>query len=306
MTTHVEGTVLLEGLVEGRLPITPGASEKLEKWAEFGFGGVPVSLKIEGPRFSVLPSDAAVKVSLFKDGDAQQAIAEALDEMLRIFPPGDRGAVFSTLRSREFKPKQEIQTMYAVAPEGRIAIHSQTVAAETEAPPVPMTRKEFWMQMALGAGIAIILLLVSTLFVDYRKLFHSITHRTDVSHVAVEAGEFTPYFTVEKTLASPDSSKILITIRRGADFPMDDPAVEGAASRAATQPNSIRARLVLEAIARGYVQVEQYNDKDEFIGTTRVRIAGLRNKETVEVEVPMPEGAMREPVPPKRMALLPG
>jgi hypothetical protein len=370
MSSHVEGTLLMEGLIEGRLPITPGAPDKLEKWSELGLGGITVSVKIEGQRFSILPSDDVVQVSLFKNGDPSHAIAESLDEMLRIFPPGDRGSVFSTLRSREYRSKQEVQTVYAVAPEGRIAVHQQIAAVETEKPPAPLPRKVFWMQVAMGLTVTVLLLLASSFFVDYKKLFRGVTRKADVSHVAIDSGDFAPYITVESITVGPDANTLVLKLRRTLAYPLDDASLEAATARRAaamthpatnpfanlppanwqgnttepattpaattpladTQPTTTqattqvttqaatlptdapsalpqltptRSRLLFDSLARGYAQIEIFGEKDAYIGSVRIRIADLRNKETIDVEIPMPQGPMKDPVPPQRIALVP-
>src|SRR5438105_5757990 len=105
MSDKIEGNMSLEGLIEGPMPPFPDAQAKMEKWAEgFAGGAVRVNLQIDGAHFSALPANAPVYVKdVAKDGsEPSHAVADSLADLLRLFPPLDRGQVFSTLPSNDY------------------------------------------------------------------------------------------------------------------------------------------------------------------------------------------------------------
>ncbi|MCY2927235.1 MAG: hypothetical protein NT031_17740, partial [Planctomycetota bacterium] len=137
MTGRLEGTFALDGLVEGALG---GAGEefrgRLQAWA-----------------------DAARAGGL-----------NLLFDLLKIFPLAQRRNIFSTLRSTEYRPGEEVQTIYAVAPDGSVQMHQRTVSARTEAPPEPLTLKQKLRLGAVGLAVAMGVFGLSSLFVDYGQL----------------------------------------------------------------------------------------------------------------------------------------
>ena len=103
MSDKVEGTVVLDGLLEGKLPPTPDAADRLREWIrDVRSLGVRFSLDIEGGAFSILPENRPISVSAFGEAPAD-AIVNALNQLLKVFPVGQRGQLFSTLRSVEYR-----------------------------------------------------------------------------------------------------------------------------------------------------------------------------------------------------------
>lgn len=81
----------------------------------------------------------------------------------------------------------------------------------------------------------------------------------------------------------------MITLARTAAFPRTVADVEGRLSpEGGLAPGrGLAARLALEAVFRGYVNVETYDEKGEFLALSIGRVKGLREEETVEIAVPV-------------------
>ncbi len=235
MTEKLEGTIILEGLIEGPMPPFPDARQKIESWARSVAGGsIPFSVQIDTGHFSVLPGNDPVAVQALFPGrtpgqpmpDPSVVVADALSDLLRFFPPLERGQIFSTLRSMEFRPNLEVQTLYAVGPDGRAATRQQSVPAITIAAEAPISREEILKRGGLGLGVALVILLASTLVVPYRDLWRKFTATTEPAKISVDTGPFSPYFQAQITGIDRASGLLLITFTRTAAFPQNEAAFD--------------------------------------------------------------------------------
>ena len=57
----------------------------------------------------------------------------------------------------------------------------------------------------------------------------------------------------------------------------------------AADRNDVEKRLAVEAIIRGYIRCEFYDNENKFMKYTEMRIAPLFIAETVKIEIPLPE-----------------
>ena len=290
MTDKIEGTVVLDGLVEGRLGPLPDTEKRLREWVKAAAAArLPFTLEIDGGSFSVLADNRPIDVDALAFKPAR-AIAESLGELVKVFPTGHRAAVLSTVRSMEYRADIEIQTIYAVGPDGEIHTQERTVQASTKTLPKPMSPKQRIRLGVTGLVIALLIFAVSAIFVDYRGLFHSVVETVtpyDTEAMKVETGGFGEYFTVEgKKVVSPRGvSSLRITLKRTQAFPLTDAALKALLAKSS---DSLSARLTVEALARGYVRCESFDKDGKFIGFTTQRIADLRTQEMVDVDVPLP------------------
>ena len=290
MSDKTEGTVVLDGLVEGRLGPLPDTEKRLRAWVRAAAGAkLPFTLEIDGGSFSVLADNTPIDVEALAFKPAR-TVAEALDELVKVFPTGHRAAVLSTVRSMEYRANIEIQTVYAVGPDGEIHTQERTVEAVTKAPPKPLTRKEKIRLGVTGLIFALLIFAVSSIFIDYRGLFRSVAETVtpyDTEAMKVETGGFGEYFTVEgkKVVSHRGVSSLRLTLKRTKAFPRTDAALKAALAKS---PDSLSKRLTVEALARGYVRCESFDKDGKFIAFTTRRITDLRTKETVDVDVPLP------------------
>jgi len=292
MSGRVEGTVELDGLVEGHLPGDEELAADLRYWARQAARKLPLSLTIDGNHFSLLGENRPVEVAELGD-DPARAVADALRELLDLLPPDVRHAACSTLRSMEYRKSEEVQTIYVIGPGGTVDVRQRTVDAETTAPPEPLTRKEMIRLGLTGLGVALLVFLVSSIFVDYRKLVSDIVERVtplDPNSVAVDASRLAGYVKVVGKDATNGSNVLAIRLQRTGAFPKTDAALRDAVAAAG---EDLPRRLALEALARGYVRCEMFDKDRQFLGYTMHRIVSLRGKPTTEIALRLPAKAPR-------------
>jgi hypothetical protein len=288
VSEKVEGTFLLDGLLEGRLPDIPDAEACLRKWIDFAAGRqLHFGLEIEGGTFNILADKRPIRADDLGPEPAE-ALAEALRDFMRVFPPGQPTGVFSTLRSVEYRPGLEVQTLYVIAPTGDVQTRQRAVDARTTQPPEPLTRGAKAKIAVAGVLIAALVFLISAVFVDYRALWHRIVESStpfDPDKLVVEMDGFQPYFAVEKKALGRNGKAAVLTLKRAEAFPKSDADCE---RLLAASGGSLSKRLTAEALARGYVRCELFGKDAEFLGFCVQRVARLREKETTELVIPLP------------------
>ncbi len=292
MNNHIEGTIVLDGMIEGRLPADAKAAESVRKWVDFAASAnLRFSYDGDGGSFSILADNHPIVVNKLGP-DRTEVVTSALKELLKAFSPPERARLFSTLRSAEYGKGREIQTVYVLTAAGDVEAKQRTVEAETVAPPVAMATKEK-MRVGAKAGLAVLIAFgVSLFFVDYRSVFRNMRAQVAAikpEDVTVEWPGFERYFTIDQKRVTANGDALILTLRRTGEFPKTDLDVNTAATRRATTEvaEPLTARMALEAVGGGYLHCESFEDHGAFIDTRQVRIRELRNRETVDVAVPL-------------------
>jgi len=297
MSDKVEGTFHLEGLIEGPVQEAPGFEQNLRDWvglcSEVGIG---VSLEIDGGHFSLLAEERTVDARGAGGGGGGGAgalperIADAMGQLIAVFDEQVRGEVFSTLRSVEYRKGEEVQTVYAFAPDGSVDTQTRIVPAETVAPPQPLTRSER-IKIGLVGGVVGALVIVVVVLLFGRGIASAIRDAAtplSAERMVVDAGAFEKYFTVTgKKIGRRvrEGPALVVTVKRSELYPVTDADMESALREA----GSGRERLALESIARGYVRCEFFDSKGRFLYEKAGRIRGL-------VEKDQKSGKLRESV----------
>src|SRR5262249_57303221 len=82
----IEGTIVLDGLVQGRLPLTDDqVQERLKQWVQFvGRMAVRFNLEIPGAAFNLLPDNRATGAKPLGD-PPEQALEQALGQLADLF-----------------------------------------------------------------------------------------------------------------------------------------------------------------------------------------------------------------------------
>ncbi len=297
MSDKVEGTLTLDGLLEGRIPAPPDAEEKIRKWARFARNDMKLDfhLEVDGDRFNLLAGRGAVDASHLRPDPAEK-IADLLDQLLKTFPPDDRLAVTSTVRSIEIRKGEEVQTLYAVGSDGAIDYRSRTVEADTVAPPEPLTPRERLRLSAGGVAVALLLLIGVAAAIHFTTGWGWLADKvTPVSadNLEVDQAAFAPYFTVDKREVVRRNGRLMLVlnVKLSANFPHGSADCERLLAAAATQPDAgLPARLTVEALARGYVRAEFFGNEGKFLGHAEVRTSHLPAAEADKavLTIPMP------------------
>jgi hypothetical protein len=292
VTSRIEGTFLVDGLIEGPLPDGPDAARKLEAWVSLmAPTGVRMSLEVDGSRFSLLPDPAAIPKAL-AGPTPSRTLRDNLQQLLDGLPPAHRAQVFSTLRSSDVGAGFEVQTAYAVGRDGRIETRDRTVDVETTRAPRRRPIGPMVIAALLGA------LLLAFLFLDSGRIFGRLFNLSPAapSELAIDPGAFRPWITARVASIDAGNGTISIELARSADFPA------GAAMDAAlAKPGlPLDARLALNALATGYARCEMFDERGVFLEAPAIRLRGLSTSTSITVPVPFSRGLR-----PKRIELAP-
>jgi hypothetical protein len=287
MSQQIEGTIILDGLLEGRFAGGAFTAADLRQWAgRAARRNLHVSVETDGDSFSVLGERRAVAAGDLGE-DPARAIAEALNELLADMPPQTRAGAMSTLRSIEYRKGEEVQTLYALGPGGAVEVRQRVVDAKTTAPLKPPTRGQKLRMALTGLGAAMLVFLASSVFVDYRAMFSRIVENVmpfNAADVVVDIGPYGECFTVAKKELAGGGKALVLTLKRGKAFPLTD----GDVQRLFDQAKDAPSRLVADSLARGYVRCECFDKDGKFLCFSMLRIAGLRKDQTQEAAVPLP------------------
>lgn len=273
MTKKVQGTITLDGLVEGRLGEDEAAA-RLREWVEFvGQLGLRFNLDVNGGQFSMLPDDAPKSTANLGDVP-ERSIADALEQLVTALPEDVRPHVFSTLRSAEYRPGEEVQSIYGIGVDGKVDVQRRVVDAQTVAPPEPIDLKTKIRMGLSGLVVALAILGIASFFVDFGDLWgQTMETITPMSpdEMNIEMTALEGLIAMEKEVSVTNSRRLKMTIVRGPGFPADRAALE---AMIAAETDASK-RLAMEALLRGYVRVEMYDKEGKFYHHAELRIADL-------------------------------
>jgi hypothetical protein len=285
MDERREGTFRLDGIIEGPVPGTTDGPVDLRRWASSATRNqVAFSLEVDGGTFSALAMDTVASVTAV--GSVEDAVSGQLDAMLQVFPPAQRTAVCSTVRSMEYQPGSEIQTLYAVGPDGQIHTEQRRIDAHTTRPPEPLTGKEKLRVGLTALMIFGVLFAISTIFVDYRGMWQNMKDKAtslDQEQIEWVNPAYKPYFVVDQA-EFPKRSLLRLTMSRTEAFPTTPEKLEALSASAKT----VQDRLVVDALGRGYLRGEWADKEGKILGVVPLRIRGLSTSPTIVVDIPVP------------------
>lgn len=287
MNGKTQGTIVLDGLIEGRLPNRPDGEQALREWLdEAAASSLRFSLQVEAGTFSLLADNRPVAAAEL-GREAADTISAALRALVRLFGPTEPGSLQSTLRSVEYRRGEAVQTLYTVRADGTVEVVARTVDAQTVAPPRPLTTAEKVRFAAAGLAAALAILLASSFVVDYERLLGKAVEAARpfrADELAVDAGPFERYVSiVSKARRGEDA--LALGLKRSGQFPLSSRDVDRLFAAAG---GSVAARLTVEALARGYVRWEYFDGEGTFLGQAVGRIADLRRRESIVVVLALP------------------
>lgn len=273
MTEKIQGTITLDGLVEGRLGDDEAAG-RLREWVEFiGQLGLRFNLDVNGGQFSLLPDDAPKSTANLGDVP-ERSIADALEQLVTALPEDVRPHVFSTLRSAEYRPGEEVQAIYGIGVDGKVDVQRRVVDAQTVAPPEPIDMRTKVRMALSGLVVALAILGIASFFVDFGDLWgQTMDTITPMSpdEMAIEMTAFEGLIAMEEEVAIAGGRRLKMTLVRGPEFPADRKALE----KMIAAESDAGKRLAMEALLRGYIRVEMYDKEGKYYHHAELRIADL-------------------------------
>jgi len=288
MNANIEGTIVLDGMVEGTLPGVDSPETWLRDWVSLAAqAGFRFSLEIEGGRFSLLADETPLASSGIGP-DPADTLREALAAFFSGLPQADRGAVFSTVRSVEYKPGAETQTLYTANPDGTVSVEQRTLQTQTVSPEKPLTREQKLIGALVAVGVLSVVLVVLALtgvLQSVSRDFWQAIVPVDTAGIEVDTSAFGGRLGSGEVKVAPGGQRMLVVvIKRGDEYPESPADLEKALAEAA----DIGERLAIEALARGYVRCEVFDDKGGFHAQRLCRIKDLAEDDSVTVHAPLP------------------
>ncbi len=285
----IEGTIRFEGMLQGRFPSVDDFPAKLREWVALMEGlGVSFHADISDDGFSLLPNESPASTQQLGDAP-EQAVQQAIEQLLEQYPEHDPAQLSSTLRSREYRPKEEVQTMYMVA--GRaVKAQSRTLEANTTPPPEPLSTKQKVQMGLYGLGMAVAFFGILMLFPGVRAMVSSVQETVrpiEPKEIKIETGPYAAYFTHTLDEKKSSWSTLHLEMKRTDKFPINDEKLKGADTEAR---ENIRQRMALESLVRGHIRIEFYDSEEKLIGVSEFRPVKLYKNETDDLSIPFPTG----------------
>jgi hypothetical protein len=283
----VEGTIAFDGLIQGKLA-DEAIGKQLQEWTKFVAGlGPRFNLELRGGAFSLLPDTQPVSTSKLGD-DPTEAVRQALDQLCGLFSGYERAQLFSTLRSCEYRPSREVQSVYTIAG-GQVGVQSRTVEAVTTPAPQPLSTKDRLKVAGMGLAMAAAVIGVAMLFPGVRAMFGELRETVkpfEAKEITVELDAYTPWLEAKIDEQKSNRLSVVLQLKPTAAYPHDD--VSYAAGERAAGANA-RQRFTLENLARGFARIALYDDTGRYLHTGEVRVVDLGPGKTLDVLVALPD-----------------
>jgi len=282
-----EGTIVFDGLIQGRVT-DPAVGEKLSQWTEFvGKLGPRFTLELRGGAFSLLPEPHPVSVRDL-GSDPAESIRQAVEQLASLFSLPERLQLFSTLRSSEYRPQREVQSVYSIS-NGQVGVQSRTVEADTVAPPVPLSSRDRMKMAGVGLVMTAVVLGIALLFPGVRGMFREVAETVrpfSVKELTIDVGPYASWIEVAVDEAHSKRTGVALVIKRKNEFPLDDASYASAELAAGAD---VQRRFALENLGRGFVSIDFYDDQGKYLQTGHLRVVDLFAKESLPAVIGLPE-----------------
>ena len=221
-----ENTYRLEGLIQGPLPPGPDGLSVIKKLtADFNRNGLRLSACFDDSQFKLTAENVTRDTEEIHPLEVDLMVHHALEKLLAAYPADLRMQIFSTLRSREYRPDLEVQSVYLVIYPGQVKVERREVAAEVAPRPAPLSVKNQFAYIAAAVGILAFLGWASTILVEYRDLGEqklSTFRGTRVEDLRVDDKSLVGFVRIVETdIAKQPESVIILTLRKGTKWPDD-------------------------------------------------------------------------------------
>ena len=219
-----ENTYRLEGLIQGPLPPGPDGLTVIKKLtADFNRNGLRLSACFDDSQFKLTAENVTRDTEEIHPLEVDLMVHHALEKLLAAYPPELRMQIFSTLRSREYRPGLEVQSIYLIIYPGQVKVERREVTAEVEPRPAPLSAKNQFGYLVAAAGILALLGWASTSLVEYRDLGEqklSTFRGTRLEDLRVDDKSLVGFVRIVETdIAKQPESSIILTLRKGTKWP---------------------------------------------------------------------------------------
>ncbi len=261
----IEGTFYMEGLLEGPL-LSDDDAEIINAFVkQTEKAGLKFHAAINTGRFSLLANTEPLNAK--STGESADAlIVKYLGEFLKNYSPKECVQLMSTLRSVEYIPGNEIQTIYCIKPDCTVAAEQRIVRTDTVSPAKPADLKHtikiiLPLIIVLCAGIGI-----SAFFIPYRDIAQRIINDLapfDPNNVTIDNELYKQFFRVEVLEADKNNGIIQIICMVSESFPKTEQELNNLWN---SSNDSLSQKLVTETLARNCIRCVFYDSEGQFLG----------------------------------------
>lgn len=278
------GTYRLDGMLQGPIPPDDDLRNAFQSWVETAkSAGLVFHLSLEGGSYSLVADSKLQKTSRIKDKDLEDFISGGLNSLLKLLPPPVRTKSFSTIRSEEFRPGCVAQTLYSVGSDGSLSPEQRIQDIDTE-DAIPEVTPASLRRALLPSIIALLLILfISTFFINYRKLFVDARDRIaplKKEELVLEQSSLGNLIEIKLSEIDRKHSALIFLIDRGDGWQRVESTKPGDAPDLTWQEFS-----AILAIHQGRVRVDFLNKENKILASREVDLRALHKDDSIKVPV---------------------
>ena len=274
----IEGIITIDGMIEGKMTLTQDLVGKLQEWINFSSSlDFEFSLEMGSNSFNILAEKKQISVKKFGPDPAKK-IMDTISELISVIPEEYKSRLFSTLRTIEYEPGLEIQTIYAILPDGKIECQTRTIKAKTTSFSHPVFRKHM-RPVITGVIVSLVLLFASSFFVNYSQLikdFGNSLSSVKTDSIKINNELFSSFFFCEQIQWDEGREQIVLVLKRTDSF------FTAISNLKLSENENLEKNLIIESITKGYIRCEIFNSEQIFLGFSFLRIKDLWQRDSIE------------------------
>jgi len=282
----IEGTFHLDGLLEG--PFFPDDDTDIISAfvKQASNAGLKFHTAIEGGRFSLLADTESVEIRSGEES-AHVRMVKCLNELLSNYSSEECMKMMSTLRSVEYIPEYEIQTLYGIRPDGTVATEQRTVRANTIRPAQPPNWRDKLKLIVILVVVLCAAIGVSAFFVPYRDIAKRLIDKAKpfkIQNLKIDTDSYGQFFQVEQVELDRGEGIIRIVCKTLERYPATEDELNKLWK---SSEDLLSQRLAVEALMRNYVRCEFFDRDGDFRGQQLCYIHWVEHKkETFSIVIP--------------------
>lgn len=276
------GTFRLDGMLQGPLTFDAATEADFQAWVAGAKSvGLQFHLRLEGGTYSLVADPAVQRISRLKGEDLEVVLRDRLQEFIDLLPSEMSARGYSTIRSEEFRPGTAVQTLYQIGPEGLVSSEQRFAEVDTGEAPPEITAASIRRGILPALVAMLVVLFISTFFVDYRKAFQSARDQIvplKKDELVVRQEPETDLIEFELLELDRKRNALIFLLTRGSGW---ESAMGAKPGDAMDWPEF----NTLLAIRTGRFRVEFYNKEDKLLVSREIDVRALQKKKMIKVAV---------------------
>lgn len=279
MKKPIEGTFVLEGIIEGKIF---SVDNTIDDWIKLASKtGLNFEVEINNNNFNLYPSPNVYYAENFSD-EPEILIKHLLSELLKNL--GETENIFSSLRSRQYLDQKERQTLFLVN-ENTLEVLIQQRDADVQTYKINKNRIKQAKFLKYLSYILIISISISWgYFLKFWPLgSNRIISNTGSNSISIEMNYYDPYIEItQKSFEiSNQERNFILTIKKNDKFPTDD----SLDNKTLISMTNILSRLAIEDLIRGKINLETRDKNNETLNRFS-RPLNFNNTNTTTIRFP--------------------